>query len=144
MIERISSSSFQPGAPALAGSAEKAAQDAAGALAGALTHSPIGTPLLQHAEATAAALGQVLGPATPVAQARLEGAILDFGREAKSFAIAHADRGAEAISTAIDDAIEAGRAAAQALPDIALTSHDRAALLFEQAAQTLAPPPGTL
>lgn len=139
MIDRISSTgSIHPATGSVGKAAEDAAVETANALVRAFAAQPIGAPLLPFAQEASALLGTALGPATPVESAGLENAVLEFGREAKSFAIAHPELGPESVSAEIMKAVEDGRTALDALPQIAFSPHDKATALFEQATAALA------
>lgn len=96
--------------------------------------APVGVPLREVAASVAAELGR---GADPVSAARLEGATLDFAREAKAFAIGHAPAGSGAIRDALDAALDAGAAQAERLSPILSavlpSSAERITTIFEGA-----------
>lgn len=97
---------------------------------GAPVGAPVGVPLREVAGGVARALGQ---GADPVSAARLEGATLDFAREAKAFAIGHAPAGPGAIREALDAALDAGAAQADRLSPILSGPAERITTIFEGA-----------
>jgi hypothetical protein len=114
---------------------------------------PVGAPLGDFARSVAAIDG-ALGPSVKglseslvsalgqvgdrVGSAQLEGAMLDFAREAKAFAIGNPDLPATDRDACITSAIDAGVAKSNALPDVGLSPLDHAVTIFAEAAQSLA------
>lgn len=114
MIERIASAALTPG---MAAAQLSLVRTGGGAVVDALTRGdPIGTPLRAIAGEVAATLAAAAGRTDPVGIAQMERAVLDFAREAKAFAIGHADRGPAAVRDALDDAVTQGAAAADRAP----------------------------
>jgi hypothetical protein len=141
MIELSSLSGITATSGAASGADAAASVRAGGAaLLDALTGgNPIGTPLREIALQIAGVVSDGLANAGgPVGAAQLERAVLDFGREAKAFAIGHADRGGENVRAALDDALLGGAADAHRLAATAsFTAVDHASLVFENAAARL-------
>lgn len=96
--------------------------------------APVGVPLREVAGGVAARFGAGFGGgADPVSAARLEGATLDFAREAKAFAIGREAAGPEAVRDALNAALDTGAMQADRLSAVASAPGDRITTIFEGA-----------
>jgi hypothetical protein len=112
------------------------ARDVASAAAGIT--GPLGATVNDYSKALSAALG---GANDRVSSARLDGAMLDFAREAKALTIGNPDAAPGDLKAVIDSATEFGEAKVNALPDVGFTALDRAVTFFSEAAQALSSQP---
>ena len=133
MIDRISSAAPAALAPESGVDAVSLARRTGGAMLDALTGgTPIGAPLREIAGAAASALSVATGRTDPVGVAQLERAALDFGREAKAFAIGHAELGPATVRSALNAALT--EAEATGFPAAGFDAVDHAVSVFERAA----------
>lgn len=138
MIDRIAP--IGSPSPASPGAAERSDDNqlaiaVGGAIVTALTErGPVGTSLPQIANDALRALSSGAGP---VGDAQLERAVLDFARDAKAFAIGHADRGPEDVRVVLDEALKVGGAGVDQLGGLGFGPADIATTIFERASAHL-------
>jgi hypothetical protein len=108
----------------------------------ALKTARIDGPLVASVKVLSDAVVSAVGGAdNRVGSAQLEGAMVDFAREARALMIGNPDLSAASRNAAVTNAIEAGARRSDSLPSVGLSALDHAITLFEEASRSLSSSP---